>query len=233
MVKVFCRNNGETRCFQEGTSLLEMLPEFKFPQPFRIISARVNNVSQGLKFRVYNNRDVKYLDGTSYSGRRVYCRSLCFLLSKAASDAFPGSRIYMEHAISSGYYINFYKADGSGASADDVAAISARMRALVGKDIPFMTPGATVFANSVSYDATLNANPVYYHSVLPYWEMEDGKITKLEMLPIELNMSDVPGLKGYPAPCDPSLVLDDLRKASAEYGTEFFVNDKGLIEVKL
>ncbi len=137
MVKVFCRNNGETRCFQEGTSLLEMLPEFKFPQPFRIISARVNNVSQGLKFRVYNNRDVEYLDGTSYSGRRVYCRSLCFLLSKAASDAFPGSRIYMEHAISSGYYINFYKADGSGASADDVAAISARMRALVGKDIPF------------------------------------------------------------------------------------------------
>ena len=105
---------------------------------------------------------------------------------------------------------------------------------VVGKDIPFMTPGATVFANSVNYDATLNANPVYYHSVLPYWEMDDdGKITKLEMLPVELNMSDVPGLKGYPAPCDPSLVLDDLRKASAEYGTEFFVNDKGLIEVKL
>lgn len=102
---------------------------------------------------------------------------------------------------------------------------------VVGKDIPFMTPGAAVFANSVSYDATLNANPVYYHSVLPYWEMEDGKVTKLELLPIELNMSDVPGLKGYPAPCDPSLVLEDLRKASEPYGTKLQVNEKGLIEV--
>ena len=102
---------------------------------------------------------------------------------------------------------------------------------VTGKNVPFQTPGPSVYAQSVSYDATLAVNPVYYHSVLPYWEMENGKVTKLELLPIELNMSDIPGLKGFPAPCDPALVLDDLRKASAPFGTTFAVNEKGLIEV--
>lgn len=100
MLQVYCVNNQTTKEFKEGTTLLEMLPEFDFDRPFPIVSAKVNNVSQGLKFRVYNSRDVEFLDIRQSSARHVYVRSLCFLLYKASTDLFPDSRLYMEHPIS-------------------------------------------------------------------------------------------------------------------------------------
>ncbi len=137
MISIFCKNNGVTREFPEGTSLLEMLPAFEFDQPFPIVSARVNNVSQGLKYKAYNNKDVEYVDCTNPSGARVYCRSLCFLLSKAAQDVLPKSRIYMEHPISGGYFCNFVKKGGESLTEADVVAIRKRMKELVEEDLPF------------------------------------------------------------------------------------------------
>ncbi len=139
MLQIYCKNTGTTKEFQEGTTLLEMLSEFKFEMPFPIVSAKVNNVSQGLKFRVYNNRDIEYLDVRESSGMRVYCRSLCFLLCKAAKEAFPGSRIYMEHPISNGYFCNFKKAGKRPRplTEKDVEKIRAKMRDIVNGNIAF------------------------------------------------------------------------------------------------
>ena len=137
MVKVFCKNSGESRHFNEGTTLLEMLDSFNFEKPNRIVSAKVNNVAEGLKFKVYNNRDVEFLDYSSYSGRSAYCRSLCFLLGKACNDLFPGSRITMRRPISKGFFCNLTKADGSSPDSGDIARIYARMREMVDADLPF------------------------------------------------------------------------------------------------
>lgn len=109
MVQVYCKNTRTSRKFPEGTSLLQMLSEFEFERPYPIISAKVNNVSQGLKFKVYQNKDIEFIDVRESSGRRVYCRSLCFLLFKAATDIFPGSKLYMEHPISHGYFCHLRK----------------------------------------------------------------------------------------------------------------------------
>ncbi|MBR5055862.1 MAG: nucleoside kinase, partial [Bacteroidales bacterium] len=137
MVKILCKNTDTAMEFQEGISLLDVLPHFDIKSPFPIISAKVNNVSQGLKYRAFNSKTVEFLDYTSSSGKRVYCRSLCFLLSKAVADAFPGSRIYIEHSISNGYYCNFHKSDDSPFTPEDVAAIRAQMKSLVNRNIPF------------------------------------------------------------------------------------------------
>ena len=110
-------------------------PELDFPYP--PMSARVNNSSQGLKFRVYQSRDVEFLDIRTWGGMRAYVRSLCFVLYKASQDVFPDSRLYMEHPISRGYFCNFRKADGSTAEPDDVARIARRMREIVDADMPF------------------------------------------------------------------------------------------------
>lgn len=137
MVKVFCKNTGTVKEFKEGTTLLDMVPHFEFEKPYAIISAKVNNISEGLKYRVFNNRDVEFLDYRSYSGRNVYCRSLCFLLCKAARDLFPTCRIVLRRPISKGYYCELVKGDGSNVDQSDVDKISARMRTLVEENIPF------------------------------------------------------------------------------------------------
>ena len=139
MVKIFCINTQTTKTFQEGTALLDMLPEFmpslglKYP----VIAAKVNNVCQGLKYRAFNSRQVEFLDYTSYAGRSVYCSSLCFLLCKAAKDVFPESSIILRRPISKGYFCAFEKADGSQLVQEGVDRIVARMQEIVAMDIPF------------------------------------------------------------------------------------------------
>ena len=137
MIQVYCLNTKTTKEFNEGTTLLDMLPEFEFDRPYPIVSAKVNNVSQGLKFRVYNSRDVEFIDLTHHTARLVYFRSLAFLLYKAAQDLFPGSKLNMEHPISKGCFCRIKKSDGMILDANDVAALRVRMRAIVADDIPF------------------------------------------------------------------------------------------------
>lgn len=137
MLRIYCKNTGTFKEFQEGSTLLDMIPEFDFERPYEIISAKVNNVSQGLKFRVFNNRDVEFLDYRTYAGRNVYCRSLCFLLCKAAQDLFPGCKVVIRRPISKGYFCRLDKPGGESMHRDDIAAIRERMRQLVAADTPF------------------------------------------------------------------------------------------------
>ena len=137
MLQIYCVNNHTTKEFKEGMTLLEMLPEFDFDKPYPIVSAKVNNVSQGLKFRVYNSRDVEFLDVRDHTARLVYFRSLCFLLYKAALDLFPGCKLNMEHPISKGLFCRIRKNDGQPLSANDIASLRVRMRAIVAEDIQF------------------------------------------------------------------------------------------------
>ena len=147
MLQIRCKNNNVTKSFPEGTSLLDVYQEFaddvKLPYP--VVSAKVNNVSQGLKFRVYQNRDVEFLDAREGSGHRVYVRSLSFLLYKATQDLFPGSKLFIEHSLSRGYYCNFKKKNTGGEKVtdEDVAKIKARMQEIVSLDMPFRRTEAT------------------------------------------------------------------------------------------
>lgn len=139
MVNIFCVNTQTTRTFQEGTTLMEMLPEFSsdFETPYPVIAAKVNNVCQGLKYRAFNSRQVEFLDYTTYAGRSVYCSSLCFLLCKAAKDLFPQCGITLRRPISKGYFCAFEKGDGSALLDEDLDALVSRMKKIVDDDIPF------------------------------------------------------------------------------------------------
>ena len=145
MLQIRCKNNNMTKSFPEGTSLLDVYQEFAddIKLPYPVISAKVNNASQGLKFRLYQNRDVEFLDAREGSGHRVYVRSLCFVLYKATQDLFPGSKLFIEHTISRGYYCNFKKRTGDTLTTDDVERISQRMTEIISLDMPFRRNEAT------------------------------------------------------------------------------------------
>ncbi len=139
MVNIFCVNTQTSRTFPEGTTLLDMLPEFlpELSTSRQIIAAKVNNVCQGLKYRAFNSRQVEFIDYTSYIGRSVYCSSLCFLLCKAVLDEFPQGKIVLRRPISKGYFCAIDKNDGSSLLQGDVDRINARMKEMVKQDIPF------------------------------------------------------------------------------------------------
>ena len=145
MLQIRCKNNIVAKSFPEGTSLLDVYQEFadEIHLPYPVVSAKVNNTSQGLKFRLYQNRDVEFLDAREGSGHRVYVRSLCFLLYKATQDVFPGSKLFIEHSLSRGYYCNFKKGTRSQVTDKDVAQIKTRMQEIVDLDMPFRRTEAT------------------------------------------------------------------------------------------
>lgn len=131
MVRVYCKNTGTKKEITEGSYLQDIIEEFDFERPYPILAAKVNNIVEGLKFRVYNNRDVEFLDYRSYEGRNIYCRSLCFVLSKAAQDVCPGCKITLRRPISKGYYIELAKADGGKVTEQDVTDIRRRMQQII------------------------------------------------------------------------------------------------------
>ena len=145
MLQIRCKNNNVTKSFPEGTSLLDIYQEFadEIKLPYPVVSAKVNNASQGLKFRVFQNRDVEFLDARQGSGHRVYVRSLCFLLYKATQDVFPGSKLFIEHTISRGYYCNFKKKNNEPLTEGDVTLLCNRMQEIVNLDMPFRRTEAT------------------------------------------------------------------------------------------
>ena len=146
MVQIRCKNNNVTKSFPEGTSLLDIYQEFaeEIHLPYPVVSAKVNNVSQGLKFRVFQNRDVEFLDAREGSGHRVYVRSLSFVLYKATQDVFPGSKLFIEHSLCRGYYCNFKKKGNEPLNDDDVNSIRQRMQEIIDLDMPFRrTEGTT------------------------------------------------------------------------------------------
>lgn len=145
MLQIRCKNNNITKSFPEGTSLLEVYQDYaeELKMPFPVVSAKVNNTSQGLKFRLFQNRDVEFLDAREGSGRRVYVRSLCFVLYKATADLFPASRLFIEHPLSGGFYCNFKKKNGQPLTDEDVKALQQRMQEIIDLDMPFRRTEAT------------------------------------------------------------------------------------------
>ncbi len=139
MLQIRCKNINVTKSFPEGASLLDVYQEFskELQMPYPVVSAKVNNVSQGLKFRLYQNRDVEFLDAREGSGHRVYVRSLCFVLYKACCDVFPNSKLFIEHPQSRGYYCNFKKRGNDALTNDDVEHICRRIQEIIDLDMPF------------------------------------------------------------------------------------------------
>lgn len=147
MLQIRCKNNNITKSFPEGTSLLDVYQEYadELQMQYPVVSAKVNNASQGLKFRLYQNRDVEFLDAREGSGHRVYVRSLCFVFYKATRDLFPNSKLFIEHPLSRGFYCNFKKEyhtkgdnqDANVITDEDLERICQRMQEIIDLDLPF------------------------------------------------------------------------------------------------
>ena len=159
MIQVHCINNGETLDLVPGITLQEVYDAFALDMPYGAVSARVNNKVESLSFRLYNPKEVEFLDITSSSGMRTYVRSLFFVLTKAVGELYPESEIIIEHPIAKGYFCNLRL--GRQVEAEDVARIKSRMQAIIDADIniePIQCPtteAAALFRNEGRDDVAI------------------------------------------------------------------------------
>ena len=133
MVRIFCKNNGESKEFQGGTSLIQIYESLNLNMRYRAIAALVNNEVVGLTFKVYQNKDIEFLDITSEEGMRMYVRSLTFVMMKAMHELFPGRVVRFENPISNGYYCRME----TELTEKEVDEIREMMRTIIERDIHF------------------------------------------------------------------------------------------------
>ena len=64
-------------------------------------------------------------------------------------------------------------------------------------------------------------------SVIPYFEMEDGVLTTLELMPIELQFDEPVWRSGNPRFSNQHGIIERLAEMSAPYGTKISVDSRG------
>ena len=133
-LQIRCKNNKKTVNISIGSSLSEIFDEINLKMDFGPVSAKVNNKVEGLNYRVYNNKDVEFLDLHSSSAMRAYTRTLFFILCKAANDIFKNKTMVIDIPVSNGYYCDLQL--GREITEEDVARIKARMQEVIDARMP-------------------------------------------------------------------------------------------------
>ena len=133
-VRIRCRNNGAVIEAAVGSTLESVFRQTGLKMVHGPVSARVNNKVEGMHYRVYNHKEVEFLDMTSASGLRAYTRSLFFVLCKAAYELFSPCRVGIDIPVSNGYYVNLQI--GRPLTAADADALRRRMQEIIDSALP-------------------------------------------------------------------------------------------------
>lgn len=136
MLQIRCKNNKKNITVESGSTLSDIFSISGLQMSYGPVSARVNNKVVDLNYRVYNNKDVEYLDLRSSSGSRAYTRTLFFILCKAVRDLFPAGSVVIDIPVSNGYYCDLHI--GRAVTHDDVAALRSRMERIIAARLPIV-----------------------------------------------------------------------------------------------
>ena len=134
MLLIRCKNNKKVLKVNVGSTLSEVFSASELKMDHGPVCARVNNKVQGMHYRLYNDKDVEFLDMRSGSGSRTYTRTLFFICCKAINDLYGNVEVRIDIPVSKGYYVHVKL--GKDITADDVARIRCRMQEIIDADTP-------------------------------------------------------------------------------------------------
>ena len=134
MLLIRCKNNKKVLKVNVGSTLSEVFSASELKMDHGPVCARVNNKVQGMHYRLYNDKDVEFLDMRSGSGSRTYTRTLFFICCKAINDLYGNVEVRTDIPVSKGYYVHVKL--GRDITADDVARIRCRMQEIIDADTP-------------------------------------------------------------------------------------------------
>lgn len=134
VIQIRCKNNKKSQKVEIGSTLFDIFSAFDLKMTHGPVSARVNNKVEGMHYRVYNSKDVEFLDMTSSSGSRAYTRTLFFVLCKAVQDIYPATDVVIDIPVSNGFYVDIRL--GRPVVDEDVNIIRCRMQEIIDARMP-------------------------------------------------------------------------------------------------
>lgn len=140
-VSIFCITLNKSLEVPYGTTLQDVIKEYKIKLETEVLGALVNNKVRDLTYKVHKPAIIDFFDYYSTYGHDMYVRSLYFLLCKAVDDLLPRSvKLHIKHSISGGKFCTIIHMEQP-LDEELVDRLNAQMRKIVERNIPFVRKG--------------------------------------------------------------------------------------------
>ncbi len=118
------------------------------PADINLMAIRVNNEITSLSYPLEINARLEPVTIDSTEGRRVYRRSLCFLLTMAFDQISPQIRLVIGHSLGDSYYYTF--GEGQTVAPSSLERVEERMWSLVEEDLE-ITRSYLAYEDAIDY----------------------------------------------------------------------------------
>ncbi len=125
--------NGARKSMPEGTTVMQCLFAF-FGENRQVLAAQCGGRVLELGDKVTRDCTLIPLTLKDEEGRRIYERSLRFVMLLAMRHLHPGQQVRIEYSVGQGVYVRL---PGMMLTEENIAALEGEMRAIIDADMPF------------------------------------------------------------------------------------------------
>jgi threonyl-tRNA synthetase len=129
--------DGSERAYPRGSTAGDVARSIGSRLAKAAVAATVEGEEWDLERPLPERATVAIVTDSSDEGRHVLRHSTAHVMAQAVTQLFPGAKFSIGPAIEDGFYYDFDLPDGRTFHEDDLAAIEARMRAIIADDQPF------------------------------------------------------------------------------------------------
>lgn len=133
--------DGTTRDYPKGSTVGNVVRDCSAPYP--VVAALLDHKMASLERVLTYGGSIEPVHLGTRDGALIYRRSLCFLVIRAIQEIYPDLRVYVNHSLSGGYYVELQHGTLKNISTltvtqGDLDKIKRRMREIVAADEPFV-----------------------------------------------------------------------------------------------
>jgi uridine kinase len=133
--------DGTNHRYPKGTTVGAILSEC--PVPYPVVAAYLDYKIASLDKKLNYGGAIEPVHLGMRDGALIYRRSLCFLLVRAIQEIYPDLRVYVNHSLSRGYYVELQRGALKNIkqvvlTPEDLDKIRRRMQEIVERDEPFV-----------------------------------------------------------------------------------------------
>ena len=126
--------DGSSRQFDQSISVHEVAEDIGAGLAKAALAGKVNGQLVDTSFLIEQDSDVAIITAKSDEALELIRHDAAHVMAQAVQELFPGTQVTIGPAIEDGFYYDFAREEPF--SPDDLATIEARMREIVGRDLP-------------------------------------------------------------------------------------------------
>lgn len=177
-IQIFCENTASLHECHPGTKLSELCETLDHKCKYKPLGAIVDNQLKELDYKIYNSHIIRLIDLSHPDGRRMYIRTLSFILQRCAIDVFPDHRLTFNYNLPNGLYGEIReKEKGEDGKYRIISLNTKQVRALKEKMIEYIKLDLPITKNKLPKDIVASIFKLTDTLRKAHWQRTPGDIS--------------------------------------------------------